>query len=84
MDNREIKGPHRDGTRLNVMSDKNGLVLALGCMVPQAYRKILREQRGTTTAEQLEKQILVPAELIDWVLSKEFEDDFEKALQECD
>lgn len=86
LDNRAAQGPTPNGTPLNVMADKNGFTLALGSMVPKGYRDILRKQRAkeNVKVELLEKQILVPAEFIEWLLSDKFEADFETALKECD
>jgi hypothetical protein len=86
LDSRESRGPSGDSTPLNVKADKNGLTLALGCAVPRAYRKTLREQNYLTkhAPAQLETMLLVPAEFIKWLLSPEFEADFDRALVECD
>jgi hypothetical protein len=83
---------HRDvvsrsvGTPLNVMADRNGLVLALGCTIPLAYRHTLREQRYTAkyTPQQMESMIFIPAEFVEYVLNPAFEEVFEQALTECD
>jgi hypothetical protein len=74
------------GTPLNVLSDRNGLTLALGCTIPFGYRRTLRDQHSLAKfdTEQLESIIMVPAELIEWLLNLAFEEEFERALQECD
>ncbi len=86
LDNRESIEPHVRGTPLNVMADKNGLTLALGCAVPGAFRKIMREQgyQKKYSAEDLEEILGVPAEFFEWLFNPQFEDDLERALKACD
>jgi hypothetical protein len=86
MDNRETIGPHGDATPPNVGADRDGITLALGCAIPLGYRKVLREQEFLKkyTIEQLESQLLIPSEFIEWLLSDAFEQDFEIALARCD
>lgn len=75
-----------NGTPLNVRADMNGLALALGATIPHAYRTILRQQNFIQNhpPAQLEQVLLVPAEFLAWVMSEQFEADFEKAIIECD
>lgn len=73
------------GTPLNVTADKDGLILALGCAIPLGYRQTLRDQRSLEkNRQQLEAEIMIPAEFIDAVLGPPFEDEFERALAACD
>ena len=65
------------------MADKNGLTLALGSRIKQVYRNSLRGTRTRPSNDALEAMLLVPKELIDWLLSDEFERQFEQALVEC-
>lgn len=83
MDVRKVRTPNGDGTPLNVMADKNGLTLALGSRIPQIYRNSLRNTKVRSSLQSLEATLLVPQELIDWLLSDEFEQQFEQALIEC-
>lgn len=82
LDNRETTGRTGNGTPPNVMADKNGVTLALGCMVPRTYRNSLRT--SGLQIEQLEGMLSVPQEYIPWLLFQEFEADFEAAVAECD
>ena len=84
MDNREVFALNGRGTPLNVMADKNGLTLALGSKVPRTSRNALRNARVRPSNEALEGILLVPIDFIPWLLSEEFETDFERALAECD
>jgi hypothetical protein len=86
LDNRAPREPHGVSTPLNVKADKNGLTLALGCAVPRAYRKTLRDQKFSEkySTKQLETMLLVPEEFIAVLLGPEFETDFDRALAECE
>lgn len=86
LDNRRVAAPHSPGMQRNVIADKNGFTLALGCTVPHAYREILRRERVLEkfTSEQLEAQLLVPAEYITELLDPSFEADFDAKLLQCD
>jgi hypothetical protein len=86
LDNRESTNPHEPGTPLNVMADKNGVALALGCAVPGAYRAKLRAEDCLSkySSEDLEEILCVPAEFFVWLFGPQFETDFERALKECD
>ena len=81
IDSRETIGPHAAGTPPNVLADKNGFTLAVGCAVPGAYRRSLRDQRQRKRAEELESELLVPREFIDWMISPAFEEQFQAALE---
>lgn len=84
LDNRIVLTPNGDNTPLNVVADKNGFTLALGCMMPAAYRASLRKMTPRPPIEVLEGMVLVPREFIDWLLTDDFESRFERALAECD
>jgi hypothetical protein len=86
IDNRSVGAPHTPATPLNVKADKDGFTLALGCTVPYAYREILRREKYIErfTLEQLEEQLLVPAEYIKQLLDPSFEAEFEAKLLQCD
>jgi len=85
LDSRDVQR-RSNGTPLNVRADMNGLALALGATIPKAYRTILRQQNfiDKHPPAQLEQTLLVPAEFLTWVISEEFEKNFETAVHECD
>lgn len=84
MKSRAVLAPNGHGTPLNVVADKNGLLLALGSTVPRDYRNSLRDTKARPSLETLEGTLLVPGEFIELLLSPEFEEQFERALKECD
>ena len=86
LDNRSVADPHTPATPANVKADKDGFTLALGCTVPYAYREILRREKYLErfSLEQLEEQLLVPAEYIQRLLNPSFETEFEACLLQCD
>jgi hypothetical protein len=86
IDNRSALPPHGAGTPANVIADKNGFTLALGCAVPFEYRKVLRKEKylDRFSGEQLEELLLIPEEFIAHLLSEGFEKSFEEALQHSD
>ncbi len=83
LDNRKVLTGNGNGIPGNVVADKIGLTLALGCKVPMVYRTSLRNTKVRPSNEALEATLLVPAFLIDWLLSDEFEKVFEQALIDC-
>ena len=47
------------------------------------YRNALRASKTRPSLDSLEATLLVPRDFIDWLLSEDFETDFETALREC-
>jgi hypothetical protein len=84
LDSRTVLAKNGDATPPNVMADKNGFTLALGAKVPMVYRTSLRNSRVRPSLDALEAALLVPKEFIDWLLTEQFERDFDTALAECD
>jgi hypothetical protein len=84
LDSRAVNGPTGDGTPLNVMADKNGFILALGCKIPHTYRVSLRKSLDRPGHDQLEKTLMVPTDFIEDLLNPKFEEEFATALAECD
>jgi hypothetical protein len=84
--NRSVTDLHADDTPSNVIADKDGLVLAIGSVVPMAYRKILRNQRVLehNSIKSLEPQLLIPSDFIEYLLVDDFEVKFEQALAKED
>lgn len=66
-------------------ADRNGYVLALGSAVPFLYRSVLRREKYLErySAEELERLLFVPSEKQPFLLSGEFEDIFQAALDAC-
>jgi len=66
----------------NVSADKNGVILALGCMVPRAYREIMRKEEHVELygVDALAAMLQVPTHMIEGLVSEEFEEDFERVL----
>ena len=83
--NRKTLSPNGHDTPGHVMADKNGLILALGTAIPLGYRKVLREadSLGRYEIDELEHQLLVPNELVSFLLGDTFEAAFEDALASC-
>lgn len=82
LDSRQVLAEHTDGIPLNVMADKNGFTLAVGSMVPTVYRTMLRSPKSRPSP--LEATLPISQEFIPWVLSPQFEQNFEAALSQCD
>ncbi|NIY77953.1 hypothetical protein HCZ23_00515 [Celeribacter sp. HF31] len=82
---RDTGTPSNGSTGLNVIADKEGLVLALGSAVPRRYRTVLRDQEFLQryTPEQLEVMLTVPKEKMAFLLDAEFEVKFNSALENC-
>jgi len=81
---RRTDSPNGAETLPNVVADKNGFILALGCAVPRAHRESLR-QSGVLQKlgpDKLAGVLGVPAEYIEKLLAPDFENVFEKALAE--
>lgn len=84
MDTRKVLTPNGHSTPLNVVADKAGFILALGSNVPRLYRNALRNFKDSLPNKTvLENTLFVPAEFIDMLLSPDFENMFEKAIEEC-
>lgn len=83
---RVANSPNGNSTPPNIVADKNGFILALGCMVPARYREILRKEnfleRFAGKEDQLADILNIPQEYVEAVIDDSFEDLFEKKLRE--
>jgi hypothetical protein len=57
----------------------------LGTAIPRRYRDVLRQQGFLKKypLSELEQLLIIPSEFIEFVLSDEFEVEFEAALEGC-
>ncbi len=83
--NRHALTPNGHDTPHNVVADKAGLILALGAAIPYKYRRVLREQDYLSRYEidELEHMLLIPNELVGFLLGADFEAQFNTALASC-
>lgn len=86
LENRHTTTPNGDATPQNVVADKDGFILALGCAIPFGYREILRNQDylNRFDVSELEHLLIIPKRFIVTVLDPSFEKKFEEALSRLD
>lgn len=82
----DVHAPNGDDTPPNVVADRNGFTLALGCAIPKVLRNTLRTESaspaGISSLRRAGLENYIPAEYIDYILHEEFEQAFENALNE--
>ena len=83
--NRACITPHNDGDGHNVRADREGLILEVGSMLHKWYRTELRRNAGKLNwpNDFVASQVGIPPELVEWLLSDDFETEFEQALLSC-
>lgn len=86
LDNRSANEPHAENTLPHVIADKNGFILALGCIVPGGLRDVARKNDYQTAygLDRLSEMWLIPEEFVSMILSEDFEARFNQALDEID
>jgi len=84
--NRIANQPNCNGELPNVVADKNGFLLALGCMVPKSYRELMRQENHLQLfgISDLASILFIPEEYVSLVLDEQFEIDFEQLLSEIE
>lgn len=82
----DVHEPNGDDTPLNVVADRNGFTLALGCAIPKRLRDLLRSELASSGSiapiRRADLESYIPAEYVDYLLDEAFEQEFENALSE--
>lgn len=88
IDMREVHEPNGHDTPANVIADRNGFTLALGCAMPRGYREHLRAEiaeNGKLDPLHIANMAsYIPEEYIEFIVNIGFEEKFQIALQEID
>lgn len=86
IDMRDVHAPNSCDTPPNVVADRNGFTLALGCAIPGKLREHLREEVQSSgelsPLRRADLENYIPKEYVDYVLNISFEEEFKKALSE--
>jgi len=84
LENRIANEPNCNGELPNVVADKNGFLLALGCIVPRGYRELMRQENHIElfSLTDLASILFIPEEYVKEVIADSFEDKFEERLSE--
>ncbi len=82
----DVHEPNGHDTPPNVVADRNGFTLALGCAIPQKLRDALRRELiatgGLSPLRRADLENYIPSEYVDHVLDEAFEQEFDNALKE--